>query len=581
MSRTQRIFLAAFGVALAGVARADEIGGSDPIAVPAPEPTAEGRPTGDATDPDAMPGPERAASSISISDPAQDAPMIDLSLADAMALALENNLNVEIARHDPLIAWEDTRIAWGAYDAEAFVEITRTTVETPIASALQTSNRIEDELWENEGGLRGIVPVLSTEYNISFSGDRTKTDRTISSLREQWESGLNFSIRQPLLRNLYWNAPWTQVKLSEQFYGQSLEDFRLELMNVITGVEAAYWAAVATDEQERVAVKSLEASQKLLEQTEVQYEVGVVSKVEVVEAEAGVAEREVDLITARNAYRAAQDQLIDRVLGANLEADSRMLFNPVDRPDQYADYQVDEATAAAKAMSLRPELASLDQAIRQQEIQLTFNRNQMAPQIDLVASYGYQGLAGKPCNPVPGLPAGSFGCDAAEAAALGRTIDDSFRSSFEDFFDHDGAVNWSVGGVFSIPLGNHAPRARKRQAEIQLRKLETQRSRLVQDIILNVRTSARELRRSQEEIEAAERRRLAAEEQFRAESIRLEQGESTPFDVLQRERDLVDAESQKITAFQRYRDAVAALERSQGTILERHNIVVDRARRLR
>jgi len=579
MSRTQWIFLAAFGVALAGVARADEIGSNDRIAVAAAEPTAERTAIGDATDPEAMPGPDRSTSTTSIADPAQDAPMVDLSLADAMALALENNLNVEIARHDPLIAWEDTRIAWGAYDPEAFVEITRSTIETPIASALQASNRIEDELWENEGGLRGIVPVLSTEYNVSFSGDRTKTDRTISSLREQWDSALNFSIRQPLLRNLYWNAPWTQIKLSEQFYGQSLEDFRLELMNVITGVEAAYWAAVATDEQERVAVKSLEASQKLLEQTEVQYEVGVVSKVEVVEAEAGVAEREVDLITARNAYRAAQDQLIDRVLGANLEADSRMLFNPVDRPDQYADYQVDEATAAGKAMSLRPELTSLDQAIRQQEIQLTFNRNQMAPQIDLVASYGYQGLAGKPCN--PDTAAGSFGCTAAGAAALGQRIDDSFRSSFEDFFDHDGAVNWSVGGVFSIPLGNHAPRARKRQAEIQLRKLETQRSRLVQDIILNVRTSARELRRSQEEIEAAERRRLAAEEQFRAESIRLEQGESTPFDVLQRERDLVDAESQKITAFQRYRDAVAALERSQGTILERHNIVVDRARRLR
>jgi HAE1 family hydrophobic/amphiphilic exporter-1 len=562
------IFLAALGVALASGARADEIGG-EPVDVPdaAAGPDAPGD-----TDPAADPGPAPSSAR-----PARDAAMIDLSLADAIALAIENNLNVQIARHDPLIAWEDTRIAWGAYDPEAYVEITRSSIETPIASALQSNNRIEDELWDNEGGLRGILPVLSTEYLISFSGDRTKTNRTISSLREQWNSGLTFAITQPLLRDLYWNAPWTEVKLTEEAYGQALEDFRLALMNVVTGVEGAYWGAVAADEQERVAVKSLEASQKLLEQTEVQYEVGVVSKVEVVEAEAGVAERELDLIRARNAYRAAQDRLIDRVFGANLQADSRTLVNPVDRPDDYADYQVDEATAAAKAMQLRPELASLDQAIRQQQILLTFNQNQMAPQIDLVASYGYQGLAGKPCTPDPTaiFPA------CSDPAAIGRTVDDSFRSSFEDYFDHDGAVNWSVGGVFSIPLGNHAPRARKRQAEIQLRKIRTQRARLVQDIVLDIRGSARDLRSAQEGIEAAERRRLAAEEQFRAESIRLEQGESTPFDVLQRERDLVSAESQKIGAYQLYRDAVAALERSQGTILQRHNVVVDEARELR
>jgi len=572
MAPREWIFLAALGVALASGATADEMGGGGPMDVPTA--SADADPAGAPAVGPEPDGPPSAGSSA----PAPDAAMIDLSLADAMALAIENNLNVQIARHDPLIAWEDRRIAWGSYDPEAYVEIMRRSVDTPIASALQANNLIHDDYWEHEGGLRGVLPVVSTEYGVSFSGDRVRTDRTISSLREQWNSALTFTFRQPLLRGLYWNEPWTQVKLSKEVYGQSLEDFRLQLMNVVTGVEAAYWNAVATDEQQRVAVKSLEASQKLLEQTEVQYEVGVVSKVEVVEAEAGVAERELELITARNEYRKAQDDLIDRVLGSNLEAGSRTLVNPIDRPDEYADYQVDEEEAARKAMERRPELASLDQAIRQQEILLTFNRNQMAPQVDLVATYGYQGIAGKPCSV---NPAATFGCTPAAAASAAAAVDESFGSSLDDYFTNDGAEVWSVGGVFSIPLGNNAARARKRKAQIELRKIKTRRARLVQDIILNVRASARELRRSQESIEAAERRRLAAEEQFRAESIRLEQGESTPFDVLQRERDLVSAEGQKINAFQLYRGAVAALERSQGTILERHNIVVDDARRLR
>jgi outer membrane protein TolC len=96
-----------------------------------------------------------------------------------------------------------------------------------------------------------------------------------------------------------------------------------------------------------------------------------------------------------------------------------------------------------------------------------------------------------------------------------------------------------------------------------------------------VREAIRNLESALEGIEAAERRRVAAEEQLRAESIRLEYGESTPFDVLQREEDLVDAESQKILALQLYHTSITALDRAQGTILDNRNIVVEEAAALR
>ncbi len=506
---------------------------------------------------------------------AAESPMA-LSLDDAIAMAIENNLNVEIARHDPLIAWERNRAAWGAYDPLATLEITRASTETPIASALQATSRTEDEVWSNQFTLSGVVPILSTQYEIRAGGDRTKTNRSIATLREQWDSTLMFSISQPLLRNLYWNEPWTEVKVSKQFYRQSLDQFKQALMDIVRGVEESYWALVAADEQQRVAKKSLEAAKELLEQTKVQYDVGVVSKVEVFEAEAGVAERDVDLIVARNNLENTGDRLVDQVFGEQLTAGSTLRVNPTDRPDSDTSQKVDVEAATEKAMERRPELSSIDRQIRQQEIQLASSRNQLAPQVDLKASYGYQGLSGKPCD-----PAAAGGGTFSFCSGVPPDIHSSFSHSTEDFFDHDGAVNWSVGGVFSIPLGNHVPRAKRRSAEIELRRARTTRSRQVQDIILEVREAARGLQSSREGIQAAERRRLAAEEQFRAESIRLEQGESTPFDVLQRERDLVEAESQKINAFRAYRDSVVELERAQGTILERHNIVVDEARRLR
>ncbi|MBW2314550.1 MAG: hypothetical protein JRH10_10195, partial [Deltaproteobacteria bacterium] len=211
MVRRQWIFLAVLLWVTAAGARADDLGGDAPMLVPDAAAADSGavEPMGS---PEPAPGPADPAA------PAEDAAMIDLSLADAMALAIENNLNVQVARHDPLIAWERTRIAWGAYDPVASIESIRSDTETRFASALQATPGaagttpvalVEDEVWHNEGSLGGILPVLSTQYELSFSGDKTKTNRSISSLREQWTSGLTFSFTQPLLRNLYWNQPWT------------------------------------------------------------------------------------------------------------------------------------------------------------------------------------------------------------------------------------------------------------------------------------------------------------------------------------------------------------------------------------
>src|SRR4029453_2409478 len=149
------------------------------------------------------------------------------------------------------------------------------------------------------------------------------------------------------------------------------------------------------------------------------------------------------------------------------------------------------------------------------------------------------------------------------------------------FFSSGGARSWTGGGVLSFPLGNVTARAEAQRAALELRKARTEVLRLEQSIVLEVRDAVRNMLSAQEGIEAAERRRLAAAEQFRAESIRLEHGESTPFDVLLRENDLVDAESQKIAALQIYRDSLAALDRAPGTILRDQNVLVEEARALR
>jgi outer membrane protein TolC len=126
----------------------------------------------------------------------------------------------------------------------------------------------------------------------------------------------------------------------------------------------------------------------------------------------------------------------------------------------------------------------------------------------------------------------------------------------------------------SIPFPNTTARANASKSEIELTRARTTLRRLEQQIIIEVRQAARNLEASQEAIVAARDARLAAAEQLRAEEIRLEYGESTPFDVLQREEDLVERERQEIDAFQAYRNSVTALDRAQGTILRNRNIEI-------
>ena len=100
-------------------------------------------------------------------------------------------------------------------------------------------------------------------------------------------------------------------------------------------------------------------------------------------------------------------------------------------------------------------------------------------------------------------------------------------------------------------------------------------------MILEVREAARNLEASQEGIESASRALTSAEEQLRAERIRLEYGESTPFDVLQREEQLVQAETGLIDAYRAYRVSASQLDRFQGTILRNRNIKIDQVSALR
>ena len=492
-----------------------------------------------------------------------------ISLDEAIGLSIQNNLDIEVARYEPLISESDRDGAWGAYDPRLAADMGYDVQASPSAIALSGQDPGELNRDRVKGGGIGVdqaIPYIGASFGVRFDASATRTRSDIAAyIDDRFDTRLVFSGTVPLARNLLWNEAWTQVKTSEADYLGSRFDFETSIMDVVQQSANAYWDLVAARDNVRVSQKSLETARALLEQTKTQYEVGVVSRVEVVEAEAGVADREFEVIRTANQYRNAQDALIDAVLGRELSAMTDLQFAPSDDPGVSVADSVDVRVAVETAFQRRPELQSSRQTIERGEFSLKFAKSQRLPQFDVEMEYGFTGLGGDP-NPAP-----TFGSPAPQV---------DFDDTTNDFFNQNGADSYSVRGVFSIPFPNTSARKRVVRSELDLRRSKTRLARQEQTIVLEVRRAARTLLASAQGIEAAERRRLAAEEQLRAERIRLEHGESTPFEVLQRESDLVEAESQKIDALQAYRSAEIGLERAQGTILDFHSVELDTAAEL-
>ena len=197
---------------------------------------------------------------------------LELALADAIAMGLENNLNVEIQRHAPLMAYEDYRMAWGSYDPELFAEFGYAEIKDPVSSVFAgglgavTTTRVLDGF----GGFRGLVPWLGAGYEIQLVGDETTTDRPFEDLSPKLSSEFAAMVSFPLMRGLIWNEPWTLVKTTQVLEVSAQEEFRRNVMDTVQQIEDGYWALIANDELVRVAEKSVETAQALLDQVQTQ-----------------------------------------------------------------------------------------------------------------------------------------------------------------------------------------------------------------------------------------------------------------------------------------------------------------------
>jgi outer membrane protein TolC len=334
--------------------------------------------------------------------------------------------------------------------------------------------------------------------------------------------------------------------------------FKSDVSRIIAEVQRTYWDLVFAIEDMKVKKRSLQLAQDLLERNKIQVQVGTLAPIEIVQAEAAVAQREEDVIVAQDAIKDAEDKL-KKFLNLFDDPEVRdVTIVPIDRPS-FSPQPVDLVRSFEEALANRPDYAQAKLEVEKAEINLRAARNQLLPNLDFVGEGGY----------------------SANRGNLGNSVDDIIDTE---------SRHWSLGVELSFPMGNRQAKAEYSQRKLELRQALLRLKNLEQAILvqvpdvvreldpdrMGVREAVRQIDTDIKRVKATRASRVLAERKLDAEEKKLEVGISTNFQVLEFQEDLAVAESNETRAIIDYNRSLINLERAKGTILQTNNISLQR-----
>lgn len=469
---------------------------------------------------------------------AQEGP-INLTLQQAIKMAVEKNLDVKAELYNPASAEADIRKNKGIYDPVLGFLINYEESTTQPPNAFLTGTPLSrQKILDVNPGVNQLIPIggtLGLTFDNTWNRNNSSLERAI--LNDYWQSQLTLSFTQPLLKNFGREVTELNISVAKFNKEGSLEQFKSKLIDTVAQVRIQYHQLFSLRENLEVRRTSLALAEKILSDTQAQVNAGVLPAMEILNAQFGVSTMQKNLIDAERAVKDQVDSL--RVL---LQLPMGVDIIPVDTPFKDS-YEVDEAAAIRKAFAQRPDLKQLQVTLKTSELQSRVARQQTLPQLDLIASTALTGLDAK------------------------------YNKDLEKVGSADYPI-WSVGLQFSYPLGNRAARNDYIKSKLKVEQTQTQVKSL-EDIVTNdVRNAIRALQSSYKQLDVTARGSAYAEQRLQAYIKKNKVGLATSKDVLDVENDLVTARGNQIQAVTDYNNAITALWKASGELLDREDIKV-------
>jgi outer membrane protein TolC len=489
-----------------------------------------------------------------------------LTIEQAVEMALSNNNDIDASRNTARISDFGLLRARGVYDPLLSSEGYYESLTIPTASAIggAINGAVTQTRFFGSAGASGFSPYQGGSYSALFNSSRTTTSNTNSFLNPQFPSSLVFNYVQPLLRNRSIDINRRTIEIAKKNLELTDAQLRLQAIDVIAGVERAYWDLVFALRNQQVQLETLRQAREQLESNRRLVESGVLAPIEIVSATAQVSTFEQTVFQAQESVTRAENTLKTLLLPDRRSPEWSRALTPVSPVDLDVP-GIGLDIAVSEALRNRPEIDQLETTAEINQIDQRFFRNQTKPQIDLVGSYTAQGLAGTETpaaiNPTTGLSRVPPNLVGGYLTSLGNLAALDYPS-------------YRVGVSISLPWGNRVAKANLGQSIVEGDRIANTRAQTEQVIEAEVRNALQALRSAESRLISATDARVAAEELFASEQRQFRSGTSTFYLVLQRQTELAAARARELQARTDLNKAISEFQRSIGNTLTVNNVTV-------
>jgi outer membrane protein len=544
-----------------------------------------------------------------------------LTAADVVALAIENNLDIEVQRYGPLLASEVLKRAQGGGALRSVglgvaagpqsvslsgVTVNATgaplsagngvssgggivtqlgpTIPTLDPSLLLFTNFQHATTPQSNTELTGtttLVQVTQTYEAVysqtwdfgltaqwTYASTRTKINSPYFVLNPYTAGDLDLQITQNLLNGF--GRPVNTRNIRVQKNNEKVSDLQFE-QQVITTVSAVlnlYWDLVAFRQDLQARQRELETAQQLLADNRRQVELGALAEIEITRAEAQVYSSQQDLLVSQTNILQQETVLKNALVRGGVAAAglSAVHVIPLDRitlPEKEENTPLEKLVN--EALERRTEVAQDRIDIESNKMNLVGIKNSLRPTLQAFAEVTNNALSGL-ITP--------YGLATAASAAsyfnggYGNFLEQILRRNFP---------NYSAGLSLNIPLRNRAAQSDYVTSQLELRQNELNLQKTESQVAVDVQNALIGLQQARARYDAALHARQLQEETANSDQRKYELGASTPYQVMQDQRDLASAVSTEVQALANYTHARVAFDQALGRTMEVNHITIGEA----
>jgi outer membrane protein len=546
---------------------------------------------------------------------------LELSMQEAVELALENSMDIVVQRYNPWFA--DTSIlkasAGGFGFATPGAVFGGSTSNNPllnydpvITTTLSVDDRnvpVNNPLTSGTGtGLSSLARLtlhtstFNTQYSQGFQTgttfysfwDNTRSSSTSAAnlFNPSVQSSIFVGFQQQLLNGFGRSVNTRNIRIAKN--NRKIADwaFTQQAITTVTNTITAYWELVYARENVKVQEQAVTVAQKLYNDNKKQLEIGTMAPLDVTRAESELATDRQNLIVAQTVHLQNQ-QILKNAISKNPLAPNLINVEiiPTELPSRPEAIEAPSFEEAAKeAFAKRPELQEEALNLLNGEIDLKATRNALLPTATLTAQYGSVGLAGNapirgtttfvssgiPIVDANGNPVSVNGTPIfapASSAPITGTVHTGFPDAMSSVF-HNNFPDYSVSLNLQVPIRNRSAQADNQRAILFQRQLEAQLQLLKNTALLDVRNTYIALTQDRAQVDAASKARELQQQTFDAEQKKYQLGASTVYLVIQTQRDLINAQGTELRALANLVEAKANYERAVGRTLEVNRVTI-------